>query len=67
MSVTNELVIFRLIKTPCCGQLLCWVNPRFPNFCPECGSAVYPKIKNCVISQDENAWLKIDPKEIAHV
>jgi hypothetical protein len=23
---------FRLIQMPCCGQLLCWVNPRLPNF-----------------------------------
>jgi hypothetical protein len=23
---------FRLIQMPCCGQLLCWVNPRLPNY-----------------------------------
>jgi hypothetical protein len=23
---------FRLIVMPCCGQLLCWVNPRLPNY-----------------------------------
>jgi hypothetical protein len=20
------------IATPCCGQMLCWVNPRLPNY-----------------------------------
>jgi len=28
---------FRLIEMPCCAQVLCWVNPRLPNHCPECG------------------------------
>src|SRR5262245_26836305 len=28
-------VHFRLIQMPCCGQMLCWVNPRLPNYCPE--------------------------------
>jgi len=23
---------FRLILMPCCGQMLCWVNPRLPNY-----------------------------------
>jgi hypothetical protein len=23
-------VKFRLIQMPCCGQMLCWVNPRLP-------------------------------------
>jgi hypothetical protein len=25
----------RLISMPCCGQMLCWVNPRLPNYCPK--------------------------------
>lgn len=25
---------FRLIEMPCCAQVLCWVNPRLPNHCP---------------------------------
>jgi len=23
---------FRFIQMPCCGQMLCWVNPRLPNY-----------------------------------
>lgn len=42
---TTERVHFRFISMPCCGQPLCWVNPRLPNFCPECGQCVYVKIK----------------------
>jgi hypothetical protein len=26
---------FRLIQAPCCGVLLCWANPRLPNYCQE--------------------------------
>jgi hypothetical protein len=54
-----ENVHFRLIKTPCCGQLLCWVNPRFPNFCPECGTRIYPDVKQAVIQSDTEAWLHL--------
>jgi len=32
-------VKFTVIQMPCCGTLLCWVNPRRMNFCPECGTA----------------------------
>ena len=34
---TWEVCHFRLIRMPCCSHLLCWVNPRLPNYCPECG------------------------------
>lgn len=37
----TEFVKFQLIQMPCCGQLLCWVNPRLPNFCPECGKGPF--------------------------
>lgn len=40
-----EFVKFKLICMPCCGQLLCWVNPRLPNHCPECGAKVYQELK----------------------
>ena len=58
---TNEKVPFRLFHMPCCGQLLCWVNPRLPNFCPECGAKVYSELQhgqNLILS-DDNAWLKV--------
>jgi hypothetical protein len=56
----NERVYFRLFLMPCCHVLICWVNPRIPNFCPECGERVYLKLRNGAQTQinDENAWLK---------
>ena len=60
MAQVTEFIKFHLLKTNCCGALLCWVNPRFPNFCPECGSRCFPEIRSCVIIEDENAVLKID-------
>lgn len=55
---TTERVPFRLLRTPCCGHLLCWINPRLPSFCPECGKGIYPQIKSCVIDRDDTAFLK---------
>jgi hypothetical protein len=52
-----SLVRFRLFEMPCCGQALCWVNPRLPNYCPECGTNVFIKVKSgeftCVDSEGE--------------
>ena len=59
---TRERVKFRLIWTPCCHTLLCWVNSRLPNFCPECGLRVYAQIKatpDCILVTDEEAWLSL--------
>ncbi len=42
----ETIQVFRLFLMPCCYHMLCWVNPRFPNYCPECGTHVYPKIKD---------------------
>jgi NADH pyrophosphatase NudC (nudix superfamily) len=60
--VTTERVHFRLLKTPCCGTLLCWVNPRFPNYCPECSARIFPEIRGCVIMNDDTATLKYTEK-----
>ena len=57
--LTTERIIFRLIITPCCSAVICWVNPRFPNYCPECGTYIYPEVKGCVTIIDENAYLKV--------
>lgn len=57
---TTERVVFRLIQMPCCGHLLCWVNPRYPTYCPQCGKFVYDRVKGCVLSSDGNAMLKCD-------
>jgi hypothetical protein len=56
---TVEVIKFRLIQTPCCGTLLCWVNPRLMNYCPECGVGIYMKVKfgECTILNDEEATL----------
>lgn len=56
--MTTERVHFRLLCTPCCGAMLCWVNPRLPNHCPECGKHIYPDIKSGVAISDINATLK---------
>lgn len=61
-ETTNERIHFRLIHMECCGQLLCWVNPRFPTHCPECGLVVYPQVKGWVTQTDPNAHLRISTK-----
>ena len=62
-SPTHERVPFRFLRTPCCGHLLCWVNPRFPTFCPSCGTNVYPEIRSCVLVSDHDAVLTFSTKE----
>ena len=60
MAQTTERIRFSLISMPCCGQLLCWVNPRLPNYCPECGKAVWiSNNRQHIISQDDEAMLKL--------
>lgn len=43
--MTQEAVPFRLIKMPCCEHQVCWINPRLPSYCPECGASVYRRLK----------------------
>jgi hypothetical protein len=60
--VYNEPVKFRLLRMPCCGQQLCWVNPRLPNYCPECGRRIFPQIKEdpeLTLVYDTEAWLRL--------
>lgn len=54
---TTQRVVFRLIQMPCCNFLACWVNPRFPNYCPECGKFVFDKVKGGVLVKDDDAEL----------
>jgi hypothetical protein len=57
---TNDKVRFRLFETPCCHLLLCWVNPRLPNYCPECGKNIFIQVKSGAHTMtDSEAWLKI--------
>lgn len=57
MTKETQMVPFRLIQCPKCRTLLCWVNPRLPNYCPECGVWVLPEIKSNVLQHFHNAWL----------
>lgn len=59
MTASTERVHFRLIETQCCYTLLCCVNPRFYNYCPECGKHIYPQVKGWVLSEDTQAVLKM--------
>jgi hypothetical protein len=55
----TEFIKFRLFHMPCCGHLLCWVNPRNPSYCPECGKFQGLELKNPIHTQvnDEKAKL----------
>lgn len=58
---SNQQVRFRLIETPCCHTLLCYVNPRIPNYCSECGARIYAQVKNGDgILQDTTGWLRLE-------
>ena len=63
---TNEQITFKLINMQCCGFQACWINPRLPNYCPECGQRAYPYVKGWVTSSDENAWLRVGDEASAH-
>ena len=61
MPYQTEFVRFSLIFTPCCGTLLCWVNPRLPNYCPECGEKILLRIRG-----KENVTLVDDEARLIH-
>jgi len=63
--ITNELIHFRLFQMPCCGQMLCWVNPRLPNFCPECGNRTLLDLKSGEYTRvsDREATLRMDAEK----
>lgn len=56
----NEMVNFRLYQMPCCGWFLCWVNPKHPRFCPNCGKNVLLEIMSGEHTRiaDPEAWLR---------
>lgn len=67
MLPTNELVPFRLIQMPCCHTLLCWVNPRRPSYCPECGKHVFHKFPSEQWRATySDAWLRVEDHEKAN-
>lgn len=61
----NERVRFSMIHTPCCHTLLCHVNPRMPNYCPECGERLFAlkKSPESILFRDDNAMLSYTDKE----
>lgn len=64
MAKTHERVVFSLLQTPCCGQLLCWVNPRMPNYCPECGKLIMLKKQGShILHQDFDAMLSMQAEK----
>lgn len=54
----NEQVIFRYIVMPCCHHQVCWVNPRLPNYCPECGENIMARVREAVYVEAP-AWLRM--------
>jgi hypothetical protein len=48
-----ERVELRMIETPCCKTMLCWINPRMPNYCPECGSNIMSTVKQGILFKHE--------------
>jgi DNA-directed RNA polymerase subunit RPC12/RpoP len=63
---TSQGIHFQLFQMPCCGQLLCWVNPRLPNHCPECGTHVLVQLKSGEHTRvnDYHAVLRMDSEKI---
>jgi hypothetical protein len=56
----KDRVTLRLIRTPCCGVHLNYINARLPKFCPECGQMIRYRLRESehVLMKDENALLK---------
>jgi len=42
--VKSSLTEYRLLKMPCCKQLVNWIEPWRPQFCPACGKTIPRKI-----------------------
>lgn len=62
--MTTEFITFKLLRMPCCGHQLCWVNPRWPSYCPECGTHIYPEVKEkseLTLLLDDKARLQYHP------
>jgi ribosomal protein S27E len=58
---TNEMVPFRLIVCPECDHQVCWVNPRLPSYCPECGRHIFAKLRaGRGVLNEATAWLRIE-------
>lgn len=63
MSVTSERVVFRMIQCPKCNHLLCWLNPRLPTYCNECGQMIIGALRtdpSKIVVADHGAHLRYD-------
>jgi hypothetical protein len=58
---STEQIPFRLFKMPCCNQMVCWVQPRLPAYCPMCGKAVWAQLKSgdCTLRSGAG-WLRLE-------
>lgn len=56
-----ELVKFRLFRMPCCDHLLCWLNPRLPTYCPECGKLIFHEMKHLAPLTEGEKWISVGP------
>jgi hypothetical protein len=58
---STEQIPFKLFKMPCCNQMLCWVQPRLPAYCPMCGQAVWAQLKSgdCTLRSGAG-WLRLE-------
>lgn len=66
MKPTNQLIQFRLLHMPCCYTMICWINPRRPMYCPECGTRVFHHFpKDRWEEQFSSAWLKVEDYDAA--
>jgi hypothetical protein len=64
----GEKIQFRLFVMPCCHYQLCWVNPRYPTYCPECGKNVYLELKTGAHTPiTSEGWLRVDNTELGGV
>jgi hypothetical protein len=60
-KASNEQVTFRLLQMPCCHILICWVNPRRPNYCPECGARIFHHYPRARWENNFSvAWLRVE-------
>jgi hypothetical protein len=55
--LTREFT-FGSSSAPQCNHNLCWVNPRLPSYCPECGKHIYPAVRGAIHVSDEQAELR---------
>lgn len=57
-DTVNERIPFRLLNMACCNSLICHVNHRWPMYCSNCGTRVFPQVKGWAVNEDMNATLR---------